>query len=137
MRPARRVRRALPLPNSVRASATRRKSATVVCSSGRWIRVGGRRTARHARRGALPPGAWHVDHGVRTDRLPRRATVPLYVSRRGDPGITPWRRITWLGGRGGTYRPTSGRDHRAGRGVGGRHADLGRGLWLPGRGARG
>src|SRR3712207_9179881 len=33
MRPARRVRRALPLPNSVRASATRRKSATVVCSS--------------------------------------------------------------------------------------------------------
>src|SRR5918995_5887068 len=34
MRPARRVRRALPLPNSVRASATRRKSATVVCSSG-------------------------------------------------------------------------------------------------------
>src|SRR3954452_7131201 len=32
MRPARRVRRALPLPNSVRVSASRRKSTTVVCS---------------------------------------------------------------------------------------------------------
>src|SRR3954453_11910517 len=54
-RPARRVRRALPLPNSVRVSASRRKSATVVCSSGggTGLRAGAR--ARHTARGKDPP----------------------------------------------------------------------------------
>src|SRR4051794_7312205 len=54
-RPARRVRRALPLPNSVRVSASRRKSATVVCSSGggTGLRAGAR--ARHTTRGKDPP----------------------------------------------------------------------------------
>src|SRR3954451_6696490 len=54
-RPARRVRRALPLPNSVRVSASRRKSATVMCSSGggTGLRAGAR--ARHTARGKDPP----------------------------------------------------------------------------------
>src|SRR3954454_13859117 len=43
MRPARRVRRALPLPNSVRVSASRRKSA-MVCAPQEVDRSAHRRT---------------------------------------------------------------------------------------------
>ena len=65
-----RVRRAPPLPNSVRVSASRRKSATVMCSSGggSGLRAGER--ARHTAR-AIDPRA-HVDHGA-AGPLPRRA----------------------------------------------------------------
>src|SRR3954470_19108503 len=56
-RPARRVRRALPLPNSVRVSASRRKSATVMCSS-----TGGS-GPRPAHERGTPRGQTHVDHG--------------------------------------------------------------------------
>src|SRR4051794_11018929 len=78
MRPARRVRRALPLPNSVRASATRRKSATVVCSSGGGSGLQPAHGAAHLTRHT------HVDHGVgrtapspgNSNRIPRLATCP-------------------------------------------------------------
>src|SRR5690348_14910755 len=49
MRPARRVRRALPLPNSVRVSASRRKSATV-CAPQEVDRVCAGERARHTSR---------------------------------------------------------------------------------------
>src|SRR3954469_8733687 len=85
-RPARRVRRALPLPNSVRGLATRRKSATVVCSSAGGSGLCAQRTS-----------AAHPCWGTRTsitehghNRLPRRATAPGYLSR----GVVPPRART-------------------------------------------
>ena len=82
MRPARRVRRALPLPNSVRVSASRRKSATV-CAPQQVDRVCWPAHERGTP-GGLPP--WSARRSRRTDtpspspgntvRVPERDTAP-------------------------------------------------------------
>src|SRR6478752_6719472 len=105
MRPARRVRRALPLPNSVRVSASRRKSATV-CAPQEVDRSAHRRT-----------GATHLE-GRRTS-ITERTTTPspgcgrgYAVAPSGGPEGSPRRDAERAEDAGTEAAPRGGRGER-------------------------